>query len=93
MGRYKMDALFTKNVKDNIKKDLKVDKINEALSAQTKQFSINTDLLSNDNIQNHFTLYQGYVNNFNKVSAKLDTVNKAESNSNHSEFRSLKLPI
>ena len=83
-----MKTLINNNVKNIIRDTLKLD---EALSSQEKQFQINTDFLSNDNIENHKELYRGYIDNFNKSNLKLDSVEKAKSNSNHSEFRSLKL--
>lgn len=83
-----MDKLFNKKIKNVIIDTLKLD---ESLSAQEKKFSFNSEFLSSDNYQNHIELYQGYLKNFNEVSAKLDTVDKINVNCNHSEFRSLKL--
>jgi superoxide dismutase, Fe-Mn family len=83
-----MKEIFNKKAKQVIKETLK---LNESLAAQQKQFSFNVDLLSSDNFQNHLELYQGYVKNFNKISAKLDTADRTNVNCNHSEFRSLKL--
>ena len=83
-----MDKLFNGKIKDVIRDTLKID---ESLTAQEKKFTFNSDFLSNDNFQNHVELYQGYLKNFNEVSAKLDTVDKQNVNCNHSEFRSLKL--
>ena len=75
-----MKTLINNNVKNIIRDTLKLD---EALSSQEKQFQINTDFLSNDNIENHKELYRGYIDNFNKSNLKLDSVEKAKSNSNH----------
>ena len=74
-----MDALITKDIKGLIKETLGTDEkpVNEALMAQTKKFTIKTDLLSSDNVQNHFELYQTYVKTFNEISAKLDSVDKS----------------
>jgi len=83
-----MEKLFNGKIKNVIRDTLK---INESLSAQEKKFTFNSDFLSNDNFQNHIELYQGYLKNFNEISAKLDTVDKQNVNCNHSEFRSLKL--
>ena len=83
-----MDKLFNGKIKNVIRDSLN---LNEALSAQEKKFTFNSDFLSNDNFQNHLELYQGYLKNFNTVSAKLDSVDKENVNCNHSEFRSLKL--
>jgi Fe-Mn family superoxide dismutase len=83
-----MEKLFDGKIKNIIRDTLE---LNEALSAQEKKFTFNSDFLSNDNFQNHIELYQGYLKNFNEISAKLDTVDKQNVNCNHSEFRSLKL--
>lgn len=83
-----MKEIFNEKAKQAIKETLR---LNEALSAQQKQFNFNVDLLSGDNFQNHLELYQGYIKNFNEVSAKLDTADRTNVNCNHSEFRSLKL--
>ena len=64
--------------------------INESFSSQQKQFDIKTDFLSEKNIINHKKLYQDYIENFNEISAKLDTADRSSINSNHSEFRNLK---
>ena len=83
-----MEKLFNGKIKNVIRDTLNLD---EAMSAQEKKFTFNSDFLSNENFQNHVELYQGYLKNFNEVSAKLDTVDKKNVNCNHSEFRSLKL--
>tara|TARA_B100000287_G_C20517830_1_gene735693 strand:+ start:76 stop:753 length:678 start_codon:yes stop_codon:yes gene_type:complete len=83
-----MEKLFNGKIKDVIRDTLRID---ESLSAQEKKFTFNSDFLSNDNFQNHIELYQGYLKNFNEISAKLDTVDKQNVNCNHSEFRSLKI--
>ena len=83
-----MKNLFDGKIKNVIRDTLKLD---EALSAQEKKYTFNSDFLSNENFQNHVELYQGYLKNFNEISAKLDTVSKQNVNCNHSEFRSLKL--
>ena len=80
--------LFNDKTKKIIRDSLK---LKEAYSAQQKQFNVQTDLMSEANINNHIELYKGYINNFNKVSAKLDAIDKSEVDSNHSEFRNAKL--
>jgi Fe-Mn family superoxide dismutase len=83
-----MKNFINNDIKKVIKDTLRLD---EALSAQQKQFNINTDFLSAENIDNHIELYEGYIKNFNEANAKLDAVDKDNVNSNHSNFRSLKL--
>jgi len=86
------DMLFNKGIKNVIKKTLDVagEKINEALIAQTKKFSVKTDFLSDSNIDNHFRLYEDYVDKFNLTNNKLSAM-APEGNSNHSDYRSAKL--
>ena len=84
---------FDDDLKKIIKESLTIndEKLNEAYSAQAKPFSIVTDFLSDGNINNHIELYKEYVKNFNETSAKLDTVDRSQAASNHSEYRSLKI--
>ncbi len=88
-----MEYLLDKDVKNLIKEKLGLDKenLNEALVAQEKQFTLNTDFLSNKNILNHESLYAQYVKDFNEISAKLDATDRSAAGSNHSEFRQLKI--
>tara|TARA_A100001515_G_scaffold144889_1_gene150563 strand:+ start:2739 stop:3431 length:693 start_codon:yes stop_codon:yes gene_type:complete len=88
-----MDYLLNNEVKSLIKDNLglKEDRIDEALIAQEKQFKLNTEFLSNKNKENHKKLYQQYLKDFNEISAKLDTVDRSKSNSNHSDYRQLKI--
>ena len=65
--------------------------LDEALVAQLKTYDIKTEFLSGKNKQAHKELYEGYVTNFNKISAELDTADRESANSNHSQFRSLKI--
>ena len=88
-----MDMLFNEKAKQVIKDTLKTSEqnLNESFVAQEKTFNINTDFLSEKNINNHKELYKSYIENFNKVSAKLDSADRTAADKNHSEFRSLKL--
>ena len=80
--------LFDDKAKKTIKDILKV---NESFSAQQKQFNLKTDFLSEKNLNNHIELYKDYLENFNRVSAELDAVDRSNINSNHSDYRSKKL--
>jgi Fe-Mn family superoxide dismutase len=86
--------MLTKDIKKIITDSLNTDKddnvIEEAYVANQKQFKLNTEYLSDSNKQNHIELYKGYIETFNKISAELDNVDKSASNSNNSNFRSLK---
>jgi len=65
--------------------------LEEALVIEPKTFELPTELLTTKNKSAHKELYENYVKTFNKVSAKLDTVDKDEANLNHSEYRALKI--
>jgi Fe-Mn family superoxide dismutase len=80
-------------IRQILKSSMGLDKedLNESLVAQPKNYQNSTEFLSNSTKRAHKELYEGYVENFNKISAKLDTVDRDKSNSNNSEFRSLKI--
>lgn len=85
------DNFLTDKAKKIIKDTLAVNNtLNEGFAAQPKQINLKTDFLSPGNVQNHIELYQGYIENFNKTSTALDSVDKSDVNSNNSRFRSLK---
>jgi Fe-Mn family superoxide dismutase len=86
--------ISNKAVKDIVRGSLRLDSVqglNEALVAQPKSFKENTEFLSSKTKSAHKELYEGYIETFNKVSAKLDAVDRNDVNSNNSEFRSLKI--
>jgi Fe-Mn family superoxide dismutase len=64
--------------------------LDEALVAQEKAFNLSTEFQSAATKKAHEGLYQGYVESFNRISAELDTVDRASARSNGSQFRSLK---
>jgi len=88
-------AQFTnKDLKKNISDSLglsRKDSLDESYVAQTKKFSLPTELLSTASKKSHLELYDNYVKDFNRISAELDTVDRLGVNSNHSQFRSLKI--
>ena len=90
-----MSDFTNKDIKENIKKSLGIEKdethLNESYVAQTKTFSLPTELLSSANKKAHLELYEGYVAEFNKISAELDSVDRSNVNKNNSKFRSLKI--
>lgn len=66
--------------------------LKEALILTVRTFTQKGDVQSPTTKENHEKLYKSYVDSFNKISAKLDSVPKADAdNSNDSEFRRLKL--
>ena len=88
-----MDYLLNSKIKKSIKEELglNTDSLNESLVAQEKQFTTHTEFLSGKNKENHLKLYKQYIKDFNEISAKLDAVDNSISNSNHSEYRQLKI--
>lgn len=67
------------------------DVMSEAYVAEAGKFNLKTELLSDKTKKAHQELLEGYVKNLNKVSAKLDGVDKSSANLNHSDFRNLKV--
>jgi len=65
--------------------------IREALVAVPQSFNLNTEKLSDATKRVHEQLYNSYVDTFNKTSSAIDGAGKHESNSNSSEYRSLKV--
>ena len=65
--------------------------LTEAYVTEAGKFNLKTELLSDKTKKSHQELLEGYVDTLNKVSAKLDGVDKSSSNLNNSEFRSLKI--
>lgn len=83
-------------IKDTIKSHLfseekTTDDVNESYVHEPKQFKQVTEFVSQKTKNAHVELYKGYIDSLNKVSSKLDTANRSEANSRHSEYRSLKL--
>ena len=65
--------------------------INESYVTQAAKFDLKTELLSDKNKKAHQELLEGYVENLNEISAKLDSADRDAAGLNHSEFRSLKV--
>lgn len=89
-----MDFIFNNKAKKIIKDSLKISKtnnLNESFVAQLKKFNLITDFLSDKNIDNHLELYKNYIENFNKTSIELDSVDRSDINKNHSNYRSIKI--
>ena len=85
------DDDIKKIIQESIEPKKKVEKLDESYVATEKVFKLNTEFLSEANKKNHIELYDNYVKEFNEISAKLDTVNRIDVNSNHSAYRSLKI--
>lgn len=65
--------------------------LNESYVHEPKQFKQVTEFVSQKVKSAHTELYKGYIESLNKVSSELDTANRSDANSRHSEFRSLKI--
>lgn len=66
--------------------------ISEAVILMPRSFILKTDVQSPTTKENHEKLYKSYVDSFNKISSKLDSVSKQDAeNPNDSEFRRLKI--
>ena len=66
--------------------------ISEAVILMPRSFVLKTDVQSPTTKENHEKLYKSYVDIFNKISSKLDSVSKQDAeNPNDSEFRRLKI--
>jgi superoxide dismutase, Fe-Mn family len=65
--------------------------IGESYVAEPKKYSQVTEFLSQKAKEAHTSLYKGYVETLNRVSAELDTASRGEADSKHSAFKDLKL--
>lgn len=85
----------TMNVDNLIKKAISEvitpETVKEAYVAEPKQYRQTTDYLTQKNKDAHLELYNQYIKDLNNVSAKLDTADRENANSNNSNFRSFKL--
>lgn len=65
--------------------------LGESYVAQPKQFKQSSELVSQKTKESHTQLYKNYILSFNEASVELDTADRGDTNSRHSDFRSLKL--
>lgn len=86
-------GLNTNSIKENKTDDnsSRSELISEAYVAQAGKFDLKTELLSQKTKKAHQENLEDYVKKLNNVSSKLDGVNKAEANLNHSDYRNLKI--
>ena len=83
-----MDDMYIKNL---IRSDLGLEKVNEAYVTKAKKYNLPTELLSEKTKKAHQELLADYINSLNDASAKLDSSDRDLANSNNSEFRDLKI--
>jgi Fe-Mn family superoxide dismutase len=69
----------------------KFPKLDEAMVHEPKPFKQVSEFVSQKTKTAHEELYKGYIESFNKVSAELDTADRSEANTRHSQYRSLKI--
>ena len=84
----------TAKIEKPVKEIIKITKniIKEAVILIPRSFILKTDVQSPTTKENHEKLYKSYVDSFNKISSKLDSVSKQDAeNINDSEFRRLKI--
>ncbi len=82
-----------KQLRKSIRRNLGIKRKTLAESYVTKaqKYDLPTEMLSQKTKDAHQELLAKYVDDLNKVSAKLDTISRDEASLNHSEFRSLKI--
>lgn len=80
-----------KYIKEMIRRDLNLEKLDESYVTKAKKYDLPTELLSKKTKAAHQELLAGYVKALNDVSAKLDSADRELANPNNSEFRNLKL--
>ena len=80
-------------VKNSLEKILSDKKLlDENYVIDQKSFSnTRSESISKDSLDSHIGLYKGYVENLNRISREIDTVNYDKSSSNNSDVRSLKI--
>jgi Fe-Mn family superoxide dismutase len=89
-----IDKIVLSAINEQLEKTLGGEKVkvtNEAYAIQSRSFKNQTEKLSDKTKKSHQELLEGYVDIANKVSIKLDSVDRDNSNLNHSNYRSLKL--
>ena len=84
-----LEVLLKKAVKESV--NLPRISLDESYVAQQKPFKQVSELVSQKTKDAHTLLYKEYLEKTNEVSSKLDTSNRVNANSKHSDFRSLKL--
>jgi len=89
-----VEGIIKKSIQAHVVKEVAAlpdDKIQESYVAEPKQFKQVSEFVSQKAKNSHLELYKGYIESLNKVSSKLDTAERGDVNSRHSEYRSLKL--
>jgi Fe-Mn family superoxide dismutase len=58
-----------------------------------KPATLSMEGISKRTMEEHFKLYQGYVNKYNEIMQKLETVDRSTANQTYSDLRELKLEL
>lgn len=85
-----MDNTIKKIIKETLTMEQK-ENLNESYVTRARKYDLPTELLSEKNKKAHQELLAHYVESLNSVSAKLDTVNRDDADTNHSAIRALKI--
>ena len=72
-------------------KKLQKARVDESFVVAAQQYNLSTEMLSTKSKRAHQEIFEKYVESVNKISAKLDAVDRDTANSDDSEFRSLKI--
>jgi Fe-Mn family superoxide dismutase len=89
--------LDNKLLKDAVRKSVskftsELEKIEESYVKESKPFdNKSVESISKNSFNNHEELYKGYIENLNKISRLLDTVDHENVSSSNSDLRSLKI--
>jgi Fe-Mn family superoxide dismutase len=89
-----VDGIIKKSISKQLRKEmaaLPAEDLNESYVHEPKQYKQVTEFVSQKAKNAHVELYKGYIESLNKISSELDTAERGEVNSRHSQFRSLKI--
>lgn len=93
IDKEQLDAMLKSLVKNAVSETVtsKLPRLDEASVHEPKPFKQVSELVSQKTKSAHEELYKGYIESFNKTSAELDTADRSDVNSRHSQYRSLKI--
>lgn len=77
-------------LKEQIRKDLGLDQVQESYVTEPKVFDLSTELLTQKQKEAHSELYSNFSEKLNLISAELDVASRDEANPDYCLFRSLK---
>ncbi len=86
-----LDTIIRKSIKSDPTIASFASVVDEAYVAEPKPYKQVSELVSQKTKDSHTELYKSYIEALNRVSAELDTADRASASSKHSSYRSLKL--